>query len=91
MRDGKFTREKYLNILEGDIEEIDLNILDHENGSFIIDDKTNGYDVSYLAVRYLIEILSKENFNKLIRNNEKIVEIGKIIYKELLKYFNSPL
>ncbi|MBQ2938121.1 MAG: hypothetical protein IJE05_04515 [Clostridia bacterium] len=91
MRDGKFIREKYINILEGDIEEINLNLLNHESGSFIIDDKINGYDVSYLAVRYLIETLSKEKFNKLIRNNEKIVETGKIVYKELLKYFNSPL
>ena len=35
----------------------------------------NGYDVSYLTVKYLIDTTSHDEFNKLIRNNEKILEL----------------
>ena len=50
--------------------------MQHESESFVTD-KINGYDVSYLTVKYLMETLSKEEFNKLIRKNEDILKMRK--------------
>lgn len=72
---GKFVKEKYP-ILKSNIDKINLNNLQHESESFVTD-KINGYDVSYLTVKYLMETLSKEEFNKLIRKNEDILKMRK--------------
>lgn len=53
----------------------------------MLQNKFNGYDISYLTVKYLIDTQSENEFNKLIRNNIKVKEIGKNIWKEVIKYF----
>lgn len=70
---GKFRKEKYL-ILDSNLNTIDLNKLDHEHQTFVTEN-INGYDISYLTVKYLMETLPKEEFNQIIRQNEKIVKI----------------
>ena len=70
---GRFLKKKFP-ILDSNINEIDLNSLKHEEGTFMTQN-INGYDVSYLTVKYLIDTTSHDEFNKLIRNNEKILEL----------------
>ncbi|MDO4391920.1 MAG: hypothetical protein Q4C11_02300 [Clostridium sp.] len=70
---GRFVKEKFP-ILKQDINSINLNDLSHENGNFVTQ-KLNGYDVSYLAVKYLIEMLSKEKFSMLIRDSKAIKQM----------------
>lgn len=70
---GRFSKKKFP-ILDSNINEINLNSLKHEQGTFMTQN-INGYDVSYLAVKYLIDTLSEEEFNKMIRNNEEILKI----------------
>lgn len=72
---GRFAKEKFP-ILSSNIEEIDLNKLEHENGTFVTAN-INGYDVSYLTVKYLLETMSNEDFNSLIRNKDEIIKIRK--------------
>ena len=72
---GKFIKERFP-ILKSNIKEIDLNELKHENGTFVTEN-INGYDVSFLTVKYLIETLSRDDFNKIIRNHQEIIKIRK--------------
>mgnify|MGYP004510415693 CR=1 FL=1 len=72
---GKFIKERFP-ILEKGLNKINLNELSHENQTFM-NEKVNGYDISYLTIKYLIETLTKEEFNKLIRNNEELEKIRK--------------
>ena len=72
---GKFIIARYP-ILKSTINEIDLNELKHEKNNFITNE-INGYDVSYLTVKYLLETLSKDEFNDLIRNENEIIKIRK--------------
>ena len=63
-------------------------MLNHEDKNFVLPNKFNGYDVSYLAVKYLIDTHNEKDFNKLIRNNTKVKEIGKNIWKDVAHYFS---
>lgn len=70
---GKFIKERFP-ILESDINEINLNKLQHEKGTFVTE-KVNGYELSYLTVKYLMEILSSSDFNRIIRQREEMLKI----------------
>ncbi len=81
MKDGKFKLEKYKNLLSNkDLRKLNLNDLNHENGKFVIPNVFNGYDISYIAVKYLLDNLSDEKFNILIRNNLKVKALGKNLW-----------
>lgn len=53
----------------------------------MLPNKFNGYDVSYLTVKYLMDTQSKNDFNKLIRDNTKVKNMEKIFGKMLLSIF----
>ena len=53
----------------------------------MLPNKFNGYDVSYLTVKYLMDTQSKNDFNKLIRDNTKVKNMEKIFGKMLLSSF----
>lgn len=72
---GKFIRERFP-VLNEELKKFNLNELSHEKGTFFTKD-INGYDISYLAVKYLMETLSKDEFNKLIRDNKRICKLRK--------------
>lgn len=72
---GKFFKERFP-ILESNLDYININELKHENGTFV-NSETNGYDVSYLTVKYMLETMSKDEFNNIIRDNDKIIKIRK--------------
>lgn len=42
----------------------------------IYNDEFNGYDLSYFAVRYLIDSNSEEEFYKIMKSKDKIKNIG---------------
>lgn len=70
---GRFEKERYP-ILESKVDKINLNNLQHEKQTFVKED-INGYDISYLSVKYLLETLSKEEFNDVIRDSEKLLKM----------------
>lgn len=63
---------------------INLNDLNHEDKSF---GNNNGYNLSYIAVRYLFEIYELKEINKIISDYDRIIEIGKTILDRAYKYY----
>ena len=66
-----------------------LNDLIHGN-SFVNKDY-NGYDLSYLAVRYLSEVLSLEQFKMLMSDFSKISQFGNDIIQKRFSYYDENL
>ena len=66
-----------------------LNDLIHGN-SFVNKDY-NGYDLSYLAVRYLSEVLSLEQFKMLMSDFSKISQFGNDIIQKMFSYYDEKL
>lgn len=64
-----------------------LNSIDH--GENFCNEKYNGYNLSYLTVRYLYEIMDSNTFKKLISVTNKILEIGKTVVKKAFCYYEE--
>lgn len=64
-----------------------INDLSH--GSSFVNDNYNGYDLSYLVVRYLIENNSYEDFYKIMKNKKLIRNIGSNILRNVIMYYKS--
>ena len=54
-------------------------------------DKYNGYDISYLMVRYMIEAYDKDRLQSLLRNYNSILELEDSILLETIAYFNDKV
>lgn len=63
-----------------------LNNLKH--GNSFCNDKYNGYDLSYLSVRYLNEILNSEDFKKLMSDFSTIKEYGNNLIYRMFDYYD---
>lgn len=64
-----------------------VNLKELEHGEKFVNDKYNGYDISYLVVKYLIEKNSNEKLNLLIRDNEQINNLEDKIINDIIEYF----
>ena len=62
-----------------------LNELSH--GKNFSNNLYNGYDLSYLAVRYLIETKNHDEVLNIIRSNEKSLQIGNTILEDAIKFY----
>lgn len=62
-----------------------LNLIKH--GIEFVNNRYDGYLLSYISVKYLIEMYGNEEFLKLIENKEKIMKIGNNIIKNAVKYY----
>ena len=49
----------------------------------------NGYDLSYLCVRYLIETMSDNDFQKMLRSYDLSLKTGENILNEAINYFQN--
>ncbi len=66
-----------------------MNNLKH--GNSFINDNYNGYDLSYLSIRYLSEILSTEQFKNLMSDFSEISRLGNDIIQKMFSYYNEKL
>lgn len=66
--------------------DINLNSLNHDDRSF---GNNNGYNLSYIAVRYLYENNSHEGFIEIIKDTDELLKIGKDILKTIFKKINN--
>ena len=66
-----------------------MNNLKH--GNSFISDNYNGYDLSYLSIRYLSEILSIEQFKNLMSDFSTINEFGDNIIQKMFNYYDEKL
>lgn len=65
------------------------NMNEITHGETFCNENYNGYDLSYLCVRYLRENLSLEGISKLMKNFDKIKEIGEVILEDAFKYYSN--
>lgn len=49
----------------------------------------NGYDLSYIIVRYIIEVYGKETLFSLMKNKKQLKQIEQQLLPESIEYFNS--
>ena len=77
---GVESKEAYAKFLNDNLVDVDLNKLNHEDESF---GNNNGYNLSYMAIRYLYEHHTKEEFLSLIKDEERLKDIGKTVLKEI--------
>ena len=66
-----------------------LNILEH--GNSFINEAYNGYDLSYLSIKYLSEMLSVEQFKGLMSDFSKISQYGDDIIQKMFSYYDAKL
>lgn len=64
-----------------------LNTLEHKTN--FKTDKYNGYDLVYLSVRYLIETMDKDEFQKMIRDYDLSIKIGETALQDAINYYTN--
>lgn len=65
------------------------NLNEIEHGDSFCNDNYNGYDLSYLCIKYLSEIMSFESFKKLMSDFNKIKSIGNNVGNDMFKYYDK--
>ena len=66
-----------------------LNILEH--GDSFCNNEYNGYDLSYLCIKYLNDILNPDEFRKLMSDFSKIKEYGNDLIYKMFDYYDNNL
>lgn len=79
----------YIKVKENTKLLLDLNSLKH--GQSFCNNDYNGYDLSYLAIRYLNDTLSIDEFKNLMFNFSLIKNYGEIILSEMFKYYDKKV
>lgn len=69
------------------------NVSEMNNDRFVVKDENdkvvyNGYDLSYLMIRYIIETLGKEYLFTLMKNKEQIKLVEQNTLTDAIEYFN---
>lgn len=82
-------KEFYLKVREEAKVIPQMNSLEHGN-SFVNEDY-NGYDLSYLSIKYLSEVLSTEQFKDLMSDFKKISQFGDDIIQKMFSYYDEKL
>ena len=75
--------EAYNSFLEKNLgysDNIDLNKLNHNDRTF---GNNNGYNLSYIAIRYLYETHNHEEFINIIKSKEKLLELGSTLLEQI--------
>lgn len=62
-----------------------------QHGTGFCNELYNGYALSYLAVRYLSDLLSKEEFKELLRDVDKVNSYSKSILSDMFDYYDALL
>ena len=84
--DGNF-KNFYLRVKEQTITIPNLNILEH--GNSFCNNEYNGYDLSYLCIKYLNDILNPDEFRKLMSDFSKIKEYGNDLIYKMFDYYDN--
>ena len=66
-----------------------LNNLEH--GNLFYNEEYNGYDLSYLSIKYLYEILEPQEFRKLMTEFSRIKEYGNDIIYNMFNYYDEKI
>lgn len=58
---------------------------------YVFKENYDGYDLSYLSIKYLSEVLSAEQFKDLMSYFSKISPFGDDIIQKMFSYYNTKL
>lgn len=86
--EGKF-KDFYLKLKEDTKGLPNMNELEH--GNSFKNENYDGYDLSYLCVRYLYETMSYEDFKSLIYDLDKVISIGENVLNDAFMYFDEKV
>lgn len=89
LNDDSIFKEFYLKVREETKVIPRINGLEHGN-SFVNEDY-NGYNLSYLSIKYLSEVLSEEQFKDLMHDFLKIRQFGDDIIQKMFSYYDKKL
>ena len=69
------------------------DISNMKDDTFVVQDEQgntiyNGYDLSYIMIRYILEILGKDYLFNLLKNKEQIRLVEQTILTDAIEYFN---
>ncbi len=67
------------------------NMNEITHGKSFYNDSYNGYDLSYLSIKYLSEIMSLEGFKNLMSDFSQIKMIGDSVVSDMFDYFDKKL
>ena len=65
------------------------NMNEITHGKSFCNDSYNGYDLSYLSIKYLSEIMSLEGFKKLMFDFNQIKMLGDSVVDDMFDYFDK--
>ncbi len=82
-------KDFYLNVQEKTKIIPQMNSLEH--GNSFVNENYNGYDLSYLSIKYLSEVLSAEKFKDLMSNFSKISQLGNDVIHKMFSYYDEKL
>ena len=77
----------YMNVK--DTTKIIPNMNEITHGDSFCNENYNGYDLSYLAIRYLNEVLHEVEFKELMSNFKRIESYGKNILQDMFEYYEN--
>ena len=66
-----------------------MNSLEH--GNSFVNENYNGYDLSYLSIKYLSEVLSADQFKDLMADFSKISQLGDGLIQKMFSYYDAKL
>jgi len=89
LKDDSVFKDFYMKVKEATKVIPQMNTLEHGN-SFVNEDY-NGYDLSYLSIKYLSEVLSAEQFKDLMSDFKKISQLGNNIIHKMFSYYDEKL
>ena len=89
LNDNESFKEFYLKVKEETKVIPRMNGLEH--GDFFVNENYNGYDLSYLSIKYLSEVLSVEQFKNLMSDFSKISQFGDNIIQKMFSYYDEKL
>ena len=64
-----------------------INTLVH--GTQFMNNSYDGYSLSYVTVRYLLETKPKQEIAEITKNSEKALELGTVILPEAIDYYKE--
>lgn len=82
-------KDFYLNVREKAKVIPQMNSLVH--GDSFVNENYNGYDLSYLSIKYLSEVLSIDQFKLLMSDFSKINQLGNDIVQKMFSYYDEKL
>lgn len=68
-----------------------ININDLSHGASFVTSEYNGYDLSYFAVRYLLDTLDSKQIIEIIKDKDKAIKLGKTIIIDAINFYKERI